>query len=113
MVVHLAGHTIDVLGDILRQFGASCCSGAIGFLRQQCERSLEAVSEVSRSGEAAFNGLFPIFEQRVQFVNQRLDFAWIRPLNPPIQAHTNSRQSFPQPPEWHQAPAQSEQSRGH
>src|SRR5713101_8017 len=113
MIVDLAGHALHLLDDTLRQFWVSRRSGAIGLLRQQCERSLEAVRKVARSCDGAFNGFLAIFEQRVQLVNQGLDFAWICAHDPPVLARTNSHQSFPQPPEGCQALAQSEESRGH
>ena len=88
-------------------------SGAIGLVRQHREGSLETVRKVARSGDGTFNRLFPIFEQRVQIVNERLNFAWICSLDSPILACTNSRQSFPQSPERRQALSYSQDSRGH
>jgi hypothetical protein len=113
MIIYLAGHALHLLADTLRQFGISSGFGAVSLVRQQCEGSLEAVGKITRGCDGASNGFLAIFEQRVQIVNQGLDFAWVCALHAESLTDTNSRQPFPQPPEGQQALAQSEESRNH
>jgi hypothetical protein len=82
-------------------------------LRQQCERSLESMCQVPRGGNRPFYGRFAIFQQRVHFIDEGLDFSGILSSYPPVVTGTNGRQFFPQSPKRQQALTDPEDSSRH
>src|SRR5678815_2781058 len=89
MIIHLARHTVHLLCDVL-----------VCLLREQSERSLEPMRQIACRRERAFHRPLAVFEQRVQIIDQRLDFGRIPTLDASLLSSANSHQPFPQQPEW-------------
>ena len=79
--------------------------GALRFVRQDRERRLEAVREVAGLGDRAPHRPFAMVEQRVEVVDERLDFARIAPLDSPIAPVAHRRELVAQLVERRQAAA--------
>ena len=69
--------------------------------------------QIGRCSECAPHGLFAVFEQGVQIINERLNLGGVLAFDPPPGPAPNAQKLLAQPAERRQTLAQCDESRGH
>jgi hypothetical protein len=96
VIFHLAAHAFNLQGDGGRGIVLACRFRAIGFLRQHGERRFQSMCQIAGFGESAFDDAFTMFQQRVEIVDQGLDFSRISSLDSAGSAVTKVKELAPQ-----------------
>ena len=73
----LALHPRYLFADRVGELALTRAASALGFVRQDGERSLQAVCEVSGSRYRALDRLLAVVEQQVEVVDERLHFGGV------------------------------------
>jgi hypothetical protein len=89
VILDLPPHAFDLLAERLGDFELSRALGGIRFLRQHREWRLEPVREVAGLGERTAHARFAVLEQRVQILDQRLNFRGIVAGDPRLATTAN------------------------
>jgi hypothetical protein len=71
-------HTANLLKQHFREFRVASLHGALTFLRQDRERSFEAMREIPGFGLRSLHGAFALLEKRIQIVDEGLNLVGIR-----------------------------------
>jgi hypothetical protein len=77
VVLDLAAHAVHLFDQRSREIVVAARCGTFGLLREDRERGLQPVGEVAGLGDGAAHRLVAVREQRVEIVDQRLQFARI------------------------------------
>ena len=92
VVLDLTAHSLDLLRDPGRHVGLAARGGALGLVREDGQRRLQAVREIARLGVRATDGAFLVREQRVQVGDERLHFSREAPFDALRLAGADGRQ---------------------
>src|SRR6185369_8515677 len=87
-------HAIDLFPHRVAELAVAGGPGAIGLLRDDGERRLEAVCEVAGLRDRARDGALAMVEQRVEIVDQRLHLLGVFADDAAFAADANARQAM-------------------
>jgi len=96
VIINLPAHSFHLLSDSGREIRMSRCFGALRFLRQHGERRFQAMREIAGRGQRTLHNPLAVLKQRVEIVDQRLQFDRIISAHPAVAAASYVRQSRPQ-----------------
>ena len=66
---------------------------AVRFVREHGQRRLQSVGQIAGLRDRATDRDLAVLEQRVQVVDERLDFGRVRPVELPLPAFANQREA--------------------
>jgi hypothetical protein len=105
MVINLTAHPIYLLVDCGGQFVLTFDFRPIRFLCENCERSFQAVSQVTSFCERPLHSFFSLIKQQIQIIDEWLNFSGVSSFDLALLAVTNRRQSRAELAERQQAAA--------
>ena len=93
MVINLSLHARDLLVDGFGDVNLTGRARPGGFLRQEGQRCLQAMSEVTGFGNCAPDRLLTVVEQRIEIVDERLNLRRVLTFHPACSSRADAGQA--------------------
>ena len=110
---NLPAHPLDLQADGGRCLVLACGIGPVGFLRQNSQRILQSMRQVSGLGQRPADDPFTMFQQGIQVIHQRLHLCRVSAFNPAEGTVTEAQQLPAQAAKGQQSLTQLQDSHQH
>src|SRR5215831_5843788 len=103
VIVNLPTHPFYLLVNDCSNLSVALALSPIGLLRQDCQRSLQSMGQITGLCQGALHSLLAMIEQGIQVVHQWLYFGGIGSIDSTLPAVAHCEQAISQMSERHQA----------